>query len=699
MFIRFFERIRHSFRYKLLLLVLLPLLVFIPLLVVFSLERTYSFAEAQLVHKVHTDINVARASFMRQQEKYLQAISRLAESHAFYLAMIRKDEKRIKNQLELLKVTEGFDFVHVVDLKGNWLFDDSTFVGEVKPSPLIEEVVHSGLPRVGLELYSSAYLIREQESLARQARVLLADDAQADANGIEQRALVVRAVYPIKNSQGQTVALMEGGVLLNNNATLLDAIHNLVYGPGALPEQGKGLVSVVLNDVRVATNMSQKSQEGSRTLGSHIPNDVYKQVVQQGESWVGEVRTPGGRYLTGYQPLHDYRNNVIGMLEAGYLVAPLKQAYLRDMVMFGVLLLLIVVFATLFGILGARRMFKPIERMADVVHAQEKGDDQRIGEMKNHDEIGALARRFDHMLDLLHERNAEIQRAADNLEQQVEERTRELKLKNMHLKNSLELLRKTRSQLVMAEKFSALGELTAGIAHEINNPTAVILGNMDIVIEELNGATEPVATEVSLIYEQVYRIRNIVEKLLKYSRASPISLKLENVDVNKLVEDTVMLVRHEVERKHAVIITEPNAENGQVRIDAQELQQVLINLLINANHAIDEHGTIRISTQVNENDDVLVRIADDGKGIDHDTIDKIFDPFYSTKEGFGTGLGLSVSYGLIHRYGGNLEVSSGAGKGTIFTVTVRRDPKLSPQVHALFDLHSYEFNRDEVRHE
>ncbi|MDR9436842.1 MAG: ATP-binding protein [Thiohalophilus sp.] len=697
--IRFFERVRHSFRYKLLLLVLLPLLVFIPVLVVFSLERTYSFAAAQLAHKVHTDINVARASFMRQQEKYLQAISRLAESHAFYLALNREDVERIKNQLQLLKVTEGFDFVHVVDLKGGWLFDDSTFVGEAKPSPLIEDVVHSGVPRVGLELYSSAYLIREHASLARQARVLLANDGRAEANNIEQRAMVVRAVYPIKNNRGQTIALMEGGVLLNHNSALLKTIHSLVYGPGALPKEGKGLVSVVLDDVRVATNLSQKSQEEVRTLGSHIPKAVHEQVIERGESWVGEVTIPGGLYLAGYQPLHDYRNNVIGMLEAGYLVAPLKQAYLRDMVMFGVLLLLIVVFATLFGILGARRMFKPIERMADVVRAQEEGDDLRIGEIKSRDEIGALARRFDHMLDLLHERNAEIQRAADNLEQQVEERTRELKLKNTHLKDSLELLRKTRSQLVMAEKFSALGELTAGIAHEINNPTAVILGNMDIVIEELNGATGPVATEVSLIYEQVYRIRNIVEKLLKYSRASPISLNLEDVDVKKLVEDTVMLVRHEAERKHAVIITEPSADNGLIRIDAQELQQVLINLLINAIHAVDKRGTIRISTQVSENDDVMIRVADDGEGIDRDTIDRIFDPFYSTKGNVGTGLGLSVSYGLIHRYGGNLEVSSKPGKGTVFTVTLRRDPKLSPQVHALFDLHSYEFNRDEVRHE
>ena len=252
----------------------------------------------------------------------------------------------------------------------------------------------------------------------------------------------------------------------------------------------------------------------------------------------------------------------------------------------------------------------------------------------------------------------------------------------------------------MAEKFAALGELTAGIAHEINNPTAVILGNMDIMIEELDGSTETVATEVALIYEQVYRIRNIVEKLLKYSRASPINLKLVQVDVNRLVEDSVILVRHEADRKLANITTGLTSANCEVKIDAQELQQVLINLLINAIHAIDKYGTIRISTEVSESDDVIVRVIDNGQGIDIDTIDKIFDPFYSTKGNVGTGLGLSVSYGLIHRYGGNLEVSSTPGQGTVFTVTLHRDPKLSPRVHALFDLHSYEqAHRDRVLHE
>ena len=684
---RVFERFHHSFRYKLLLLVLLPLLVFIPLIMAFALHRSYAFAEEQLYHKVHTDINVAEASFGQRQNKYLQAIAQLAESHAFYTALRAKQKNQIKNLLQLLKVTEGLDFVHVVDLKGRWLFDETVFSGELKPSPMIEQVVHSGLPRVGLELYTPAFLLREHQDLIGKARIVEQATGDKISAQAEQRALVIRAVYPLKNARDQVIALLEGGILLNDNATLIDAIHDLVYGPGTLPEGGKGLISIVLDKLRVATNlMSSKNQH--RVLGSMVPPVVQHAVLEQGHDWAGEVNTPGGVYLSAYQPLHDYQGNIVGMLETGYLAAPLRQAYQHDLQLFGILLLLIVILTAVFATLAARRIFKPIERIAEVIRAQERGDDQRIGEIRSRDEIGAVARRFDHMLDLLHERNTEIQHAADKLELQVQSRTRELQQKNADLQNSIDLLGKTRQQLVWAEKFTALGELTAGIAHEINNPTAVILGNMDVLVEELGEACTPLNTEVTLIYEQLHRIRTIVANLLKYSRATPMTLNLQTVDVNKLIEDSLLLVRHEAARKQAEIVTrlEPGC---MVRIDAQELQQVLINLLLNAIHAIDTFGNIAITSHKLEFATVCIRISDDGHGIDPISIDRIFDPFYSTKGNEGTGLGLSISYGLVHRYGGSLEVDSEPGKGSVFSVHLRREPLLAPQTQLLFDLHSH----------
>ena len=242
--------------------------------------------------------------------------------------------------------------------------------------------------------------------------------------------------------------------------------------------------------------------------------------------------------------------------------------------------------------------------------------------------------------------------------------------------------------LVWAEKFAALGELTAGIAHEINNPTAVILGNMDVLVEELGDYANPLSTEITLIYEQVARIRSIVDNLLQYSRASPLTSSIELVDVNKLIEDSLLLVRHEALRKQAEMTTQL-APQCQVRIDAGELQQVLINLMLNAIHAIGLNGNIAISTHKPDATSVCIRIRDNGQGIDAISIDRIFDPFYSTKGNDGTGLGLSISYGLINRYGGSLEVDSVAGKGSVFSVYLRCEPKLTPQHKRLFDLYSH----------
>src|SRR5690606_21047763 len=135
--------------------------------------------------------------------------------------------------------------------------------------------------------------------------------------------------------------------------------------------------------------------------------------------------------------------------------------------------------------------FRPIEEMTAVVRANQAGAERRIGPIASQDEIGELARQFDLMLDQLARRNQELRHAAETLEAQVEERTRELARKNADLERTIRLLEQTREQLVVAEKLSALGVLAAGIAHEINNPAAVILGNVELLVRELGEAARP----------------------------------------------------------------------------------------------------------------------------------------------------------------------------------------------------------------
>ena len=163
---------------------------------------------------------------------------------------------------------------------------------------------------------------------------------------------------------------------------------------------------------------------------------------------------------------------------------------------------------------------------------------------------------------------------------------------------------------------------------------------------------------------------------------------LQIVDVGKLIKDSILLVHHEIMIKNAEIRTFQQ-DDCIVTIDPQELQQVLINLLLNAVHAISENGIIEINTHKLDNGDVRINITDNGTGIDPLSIDKVFDPFYTTKGGNGTGLGLSISYGLIHRYGGRLEVESMPGHGTTFSVFLRKKPELTTQQKIFFDLYSH----------
>ncbi|MGH8750480.1 MAG: sensor histidine kinase, partial [Burkholderiales bacterium] len=271
----------------------------------------------------------------------------------------------------------------------------------------------------------------------------------------------------------------------------------------------------------------------------------------------------------------------------------------------------------------------------------------------------------------LQQRNQELKRWADELDVKVAERTAELEQANQNL-------RAAQKQLVMSEKLAAIGQLTAGVAHEINNPIAVIQGNMDVLKDALGEAAQPVLQEIRLIDEQVNRIRLIVTKLLQFARPSEFAGYVEQVEVNGTLGDCLVLVRH--------LLTKGNIQVGhnyqskrQVGINRNELQQVLINLIVNAIHAMPQGGTLTLKTRDWENKGVAITVQDSGHGIRAQDLSRIFDPFYTTKKQQGTGLGLSISYALVERYGGNITVESSYGKGAEFSVWLLTQPQFMEQ--------------------
>jgi two-component system NtrC family sensor kinase len=669
------REISRHLRYKLLILVLFPMLVVAFLTVGFVVYWSQDFSQNHLLRHVNTDLNVARASFVHLQRDYLNQLERLAVSHAFYTAFANRDVDRIQDQLAVMRETTGFDFVNVTDLHGRWILThDPAQAGVSKLGPLHRQVVTWGSPAVDIEVYSADELENEAPRIAEEARLAIVETPRAvpSSRTLEDRAMVIRAIVPVRDPNGTMVALLDGGVVLNNSFGLVDDIRNLVYGPESLAQGSFGTVTLFLDDVAISTNVPVGP--GERALGTRVSAAVRYSVLEQGRTWVDYAFVVNDWYISAYEPIVDAYGKRVGMLYTGFLEAPFRHAYYRTLGAALLLLLLGMLVASLVVVRGATGIFKPIESIAAVVRDIRKGEDKRLGNLAKDDEIGELAAQFDETLNLLTVRNEEIRQAAERLESKVGERTRELKVKNEHLEETIAQLEAARQQLVSAEKLAALGELTAGVAHEINNPIAVIQGNMDVLRQALGGDVERVQDEVDLILEQIERIHAIVDKLLRYSRPSQYGADLREVDPNRLMDETLALVEHEMAVKRLSVETEYRATNN-ITIDGQELQQVLVNLLVNAAQASFTGGLVAVDTRnCDGGSGVAIRVSDYGIGIAAEHLPRIFDPFFTTKRVGGTGLGLSVSYGLLRRYGGDIKVTSEPGRGTTFEVLLPERP-------------------------
>jgi two-component system NtrC family sensor kinase len=231
-------------------------------------------------------------------------------------------------------------------------------------------------------------------------------------------------------------------------------------------------------------------------------------------------------------------------------------------------------------------------------------------------------------------------------------------------------------KLVQSQKLASIGELSAGIGHEINNPLAIISQEtewMQHLLKQIGERDPKEAAELqdSLkeVLRQVDRCREITQNLLDFARKKePV---FQEVNVNKLIDDLSRLVEKETIQYHIEIRKDFQQDLPLVHTDAPSLRQVVLNLLTNATHAIQKDGKIRIATRRSENGSVDIIVEDTGCGIPKDHLTKIFDPFFTTKaEGKGTGLGLSICHGIVDKLGGRISVSSEVGKGATFVVTL-----------------------------
>jgi len=237
------------------------------------------------------------------------------------------------------------------------------------------------------------------------------------------------------------------------------------------------------------------------------------------------------------------------------------------------------------------------------------------------------------------------------------------------LVKDIEQRRQVEEQIAQADKLASIGQLSAGIAHEINNPMGIILGYTQLLLRNEDRDSEKYA-DLKTIEKHVRNCKSIVEGLLNFARAS--KPREDIIRIDEAIDDVLNFIQQHAGLDNIEVKKDYNPAVPQMLLDEKKIKQVLMNLIMNAKHAIGDKGLLSLSTWMNTSGrQVMVRIADTGYGIEKKNLAQIFDPFFTTKStGEGTGLGLSVSYGIIKNHGGEILVESKVGQGSTFTIVL-----------------------------
>lgn len=252
-----------------------------------------------------------------------------------------------------------------------------------------------------------------------------------------------------------------------------------------------------------------------------------------------------------------------------------------------------------------------------------------------------------------------LKQANEELEGKVKQRTEEIH-------KAYEQLKIAQQQLMQSEKMSAIGQFVSGLAHEINNPLDGIQNCLQAILNDLNN-TDQTKNYIELSLDGLYKIELLVRKLLDY--AKPHEYEKNPVEINSVLENILSLTTLKLSHKKIKLIKEFNPSLPSVYGDCHYIEQVFLNLIINAIDAMEHRGELTVKTDVAKDSFVKIVVADTGCGIPRENLSKIFDPFFTTKQKCnGTGLGLYLSYNVISQHGGKISVKSKEGKGTEFTV-------------------------------
>jgi two-component system NtrC family sensor kinase len=592
--------------------------------------------------RVSLDLNTARELYHFREQTTLLGLRLLAYQEDVRAAVRTADASVLTEMLRELAETLGLDFAGAVSADGRVLcrIDSPPGMNADRVNPVASLALKRMAPVSGTICLDSDTLAAENPALAERARIAVLPTPRAEPRPQteETTGLSIAAAVPVPDA-GRAVAVLYGGILLNRGEDMVDKIRETVFRGETYGGRSIGTATIFYRDLRVATNV--RTSTGERAIGTRVSAEVARTVLGSGDRWTDRAFVVNSWYITAYEPLEDVFGQRVGMLYVGVLEAKYRDILRNALLDFVLITVAGVLVAIALGSLLGHRILRPIQQLIAASLSVSRGDlDPPIGPTSQ-SEIGILQKTFLEMMSSLRERDR----------QQKAERE---------------------AQFLQSEKQASVGRLAAGIAHEINNPLTGVLTFTHMLLRR-SDMDEGARKDLAVIAQSTERVRTIVKGLLDFSRQTRIDP--EPTDVNALVLETMNLAMNQALVKGVRFCFDPADGLPPRTLDRNQMQSVILNILINAIDATAQGGHINVSTSLGVSTGasgrkgIEVHISDTGCGIPPENLDKIFDPFFTTKDvGRGTGLGLSVSLGIVEKHGGTIRVYSRPGQGSTFTV-------------------------------
>lgn len=594
-------------------------------------------AEAQA--KVRTDLNSAREILHNRLAAISDVVRFTGDRFLLMSELLAGNPKPAAEALSRIREREKLDVLTIADKNGRVLLRTSN-PAQVGDDQSRDELVRAVLERKETVaapcIVAGEDLRRETPRLADQAYFRFVDTPKARVRQTteETAGMMLKAAAPIFGPENSLMGVVYGGILLNRNYEIVDRIKQTVFQNLEYKGRDIGTATIFQDDLRISTNV--KNEDGSRAIGTRVAEDVYQQVTREGKPWIGRAFVVNHWYISAYEPLRDLGGRIIGMLYVGVLEQKYVDLQRRAVLVF----LAIAVFGSLVALaLGyyiSSRISVSIKKLAAASEQVAHGNLDAKVEIRSHDELRELADAFNFMAEALKKRD---------------EKLREF----------------TTRRIMQSERLAHIGQLAAGVAHEINNPLQGIVTYSHLLLEQ---ATTQNGTRGSLekIVKQANRCRDIIRGLLDFSRQRKPEKRLSSV--NRVLDECISLVDNQALFLNIRIVKHQAQDLPQVLMDPSQIQQVFMNMIINAAEAMNGAGQLTIATRhVPDESAVEAEFTDSGHGIKEEDLDRIFSPFFTTKEvGHGTGLGLAISYGIVKEHKGTITVESQEGQGATFTI-------------------------------